>query len=48
MGIILDHGKHKIDLKYRVKYIRARLFVSIIALILYLTVVFRKIHKRNV
>lgn len=44
MGIMLDKGSHKIELKYRIQYIRTRIAVSIIALIIYLAMMFRKIY----
>jgi len=41
-GILLDHGNHHIELKYIVKYIRTTLSVTIISLIIFLVLVFRK------
>ena len=47
MGIMLDKGRHEIELKYRIQYIRVRLGVSIIALLIYLAMVFWKINKNK-
>lgn len=48
MGIILEKGHHRLEIKYSLKYIKPLLFISIFFLITYLFMVSKKIYAIQV